>query len=1171
MAHSIQGNADLIKTVRGLDQTGVGENGENLELLWRSLTASTDGCFHAAEQSSLRWLLKSMNGSSQAAETLRRSPLAWNILAFVFRRIPLFSLAKSLADRRFIAVIQQALKEVSVPDSAAPRRASTKRKLSPSTSYNLDGFKSTEGCIVTGHAIFGALGTLLHRLEDSEASTHDRIGAEHLRSLFSLSATEASSIVSPALITCAFSIEDSSFGDDEGKETWISVVSNLWALHLQNSDDITEFAAHLFGPAAAILNNLQNLPDHQDGGDSDRLSKQWREDLQQFVLRNFILPVRSTYLSRQDSEPIDLALKATSQNLDVSAPILFFFSCTAVEQLAEQGVRKGNAEWMQKLFQICDAFVRERSDGSEIMLKILQQARERSMPLKVGDLRSACRRYALKDGLTDWAMVAHVAQCDPDVFQVGEDGQTLLEDVCQRSLDDNISDANLATVSEVVDAIVRGFRTARAFNAFLKLWFQQLSKLEDRKSEEYSPWYAIGREGSLMAFDFSSIEGTMSPQQLLEVIEWVEKEGIHPKALSVWLSVVSQGVVSENFQDIVGERLLTLSISIKKTSSDKTALKWRVVSRVMGWVAATQRSEAWAEIQKDLKKILKKSPIESAETFEAFKCCCRLWVAMSPDDPQADEVAELVEAFTSRLATEITSYVGRGKQESVEVWGTETEAELRSDTAIQQYLNWYLRGSSRLNHLYFKKHGSLLPTLQHLITASTSNASSYEYAWRSLLENEHNANHVQLASNLIDQAIAGLRESKQEKAWPGESGNTWLRLISSFPLDVMSRPQREAVVAALMDGTKGRIGFCNASPESLKVIFSLVTKLMTRSTFYKDMAFQHLVDAADSASSIFAAADLSTEALLEIVDRYSDFAFHTLKQMADDPERSTTYFAEASSFVTQTEEAIKSQNGAVFSAPLRLTLLKTMIRALSGSLNSSKNPSVVSLSEQCRASLGQCVTSIIESWAGDKKLLIKSDSEADLRLFAALDGAAAVDHIPVNDGSKSSSFQKLAARSQEAMESGNLRGWKLQIFLRRHQSIESQGVAPTSFPSLESLPPKIRESLLSDYVGSIVDGMDSDDKMRYLQALIARYVDGCDTDGQLVAIYCLTNQLIGKLHSSLLSLNVERRWTNSIPQTLRIFDLIKAHMTCRRPMLSSRVTSVLQRRPLMLPTSAASS
>jgi nucleolar pre-ribosomal-associated protein 2 len=69
---------------------------------------------------------------------------------------------------------------------------------------------------------------------------------------------------------------------------------------------------------------------------------------------------------------------------------------------------------------------------------------------------------------------------------------------------------------------------------------------------------------------------------------------------------------------------------------------------------------------------------------------------------------------------------------------------------------------------------------------------------------------------------------------------------------------------------------------------------------------------------------------------------------------------------------------------------------------------------------------------------------------------------------------------------------------------------PASFPSLDALPPRIRDSVLKDYVTSVIEGMDSDSKMDYLKALIDSYAEGSDTDGQLLAVECVVDQLIGK-------------------------------------------------------------
>lgn len=1106
----LQGNADLIKTVRGLDQNGVGENGENLSHLWKSLTASADSKYHAVDESSLRWLLKSMNGTSPAAETLRRCPLTWNILGIVFQRIPLFSLAKSLADRRFITVVQQTLKEISTPITSAAGKESGKRKRSISPTFGLDSFKTIEGCISSGHTTLGALGILLRRLDESSTSNHHKVGAEHLRSLFSMPASEASSLVAPALAICALAIQNSALEDAEGREDWIGTISSLWALHLQGSDDVNDFAAQLFGPAATILDKIENISKLQTEPISGHLRKRWLDDTHHFVHHNFILPARSAFLSRQDMGPVTRALESTIQDIGTSGPALYLFSCTAVENLNEQGVRKGNGEWMEQLFQTCEALIRERNNSSEVILNIVEQARKRSMPIKADDLRSACRRYALHDDSTLWSFVANAAQCDPDIFLVSEDGEKLLEEICQRTIDERLPDSDIFAVSEAIDAIIRGHRTGRVFPALLQLWYQQLVALEDRKSETPSPWYDIGRQGLLATFDHSSIEGSLTPKQLLDVVTWVETQKSHPRALCLWLNAVSQGIISESFKEVVGKRLLDLVLRVKKTSSQITSLKWRVISRVLSWVPMTQRTEAWNEVQGDVKKILKKSPVESAETYEAFKACCQVWVIMNPDDPQADEVAKLVETFTTRLATVVTSYFEGQKQKQV-VLNTDVNAELRSDTAIQQYIIWYLRGSSRLNKFYFNKQGQSLPTLHHFVSTPNHNTLDIELVCRALLENEHNINGVKLAESLIDQLIERLRESKKEKHWPNEDGSTWLRLISSVPLDIINRPQREAIMAILMDGQVGKKGSRQTSLESLKVILSLATKIMTRPTFYEAMKFQHLVDIADLSSSTFVAAEPDSEALQEIVERYSDLAYITIKQMADDPERSATYFSESANLLSQVEDAYKEPSMAEHSAPLRLTLLKALFVGLSGSVACSRSKELASVLDAAKQSLGRAATAVFEEWASDKKLFKNNNPEVDLRLFAAMDALKASGDVPIVIDSKSSSLKKLESRSQEAMELGDLRGWKLQTFLRRFWSSKSQASNPTTFPSLEALPARTREPLLREHVTAIVEGMDLDAKMQYLQVLVDAYVQGSDADGQLVAIHCIVDQLIGML------------------------------------------------------------
>ncbi|GKT53929.1 Urb2/Npa2 family protein [Colletotrichum tofieldiae] len=235
-SETITSDRDLVKTVRSLDQTGPGPNGENLDRVWKQLTSASHSPFSAAEESVLRWLLKVMKTSNEEAETIRRFPLTWRILGCAFQRIPLFSLAKSLADRKFMAVLQQTLKGVakSSTEAESSNSKSKKRKRTSTATFDLQTLISFEGCLGTGEAIFCALKILLARLDPvAQWSAHDRMGAEHIKALFAQPATDAVEYLAPLLSLCDYSLAAADTGLFEAQESWVRVFSSAWDLHLQ--------------------------------------------------------------------------------------------------------------------------------------------------------------------------------------------------------------------------------------------------------------------------------------------------------------------------------------------------------------------------------------------------------------------------------------------------------------------------------------------------------------------------------------------------------------------------------------------------------------------------------------------------------------------------------------------------------------------------------------------------------------------------------------------------------------------------------------------------------------------------------------------------------------------------------------------------------------------------
>lgn len=1098
---------DLINTVRGLDQNGPGEDGSNLNRLWTLLDSSTDTQFHAAEESTLRWLLKSMNGSTAAAETLRRYPVTWRILACVFPRIPIFPLAKALADRRFIAVLQQSLKDLSTPISESQTNTSTKPKQTQ-VSFSLEELKSANGCAEGIKAVFEALSCLVRLMEGTNAlSTHGRIGTEHLKSLFGPRAGEATNITAPLLRMChTFLTTDIADGVD-GCESWIGTISFIWAQHLQGDDDVHEVAQHIFDPAAVLMGDLEDLRKTQEESSARRsLATRWNTDLQSFLHRILIFPARSIFLNRQNDKAIVTALAQSEKHLAVAAPVMYALASTATEALVLRGVRKGNAEWMKKVFEVIDSSIAERKDRRAIMNTILKKCRELSMPVDTSHLRSVCRRYALQDGETDWALVANLAQCDPDVFHGGDDGAELLKETCARSLHAENPDENQEALSDVVSAIMRGFRAARDFPAFLRLWLQQLSAVEGSKSKSASHWTLVGQETSPAGLSELSIEQELSTRQLTDILDWAEAQEAGSKTLCLWLNGVSCGLITNQYKDVAYTKLSELILGVKKSSSAVTALKWRVVARTFAWAPAATRSHIWGEINDSLAKILKKKPVKSAEAYEAFKCSTRIWVASSPDGDEGAGAAKLVDKFTVRLAEEITS-AGIPDEQLPSFLKGDIEPSFDEDAAFQQYLAWYMRGSTRLNRLYFEKKAQILPTVQEVLSDAKATPQRLELVWSSVLENEHYINNAKLAEDIVTRAIDALAATKtEEESWPGENGQVCIRLLSRLPLDAITRPQRERIMDALLGG------FSSKKSEEMplngwRLVLSLSAKIMTRPTFYTSLNFGQLVGIADAASK-YASTLSEDDVLEELIGRYSTLASVTIKQMAGHmEERSMAYFEEASKFVARYSK-LKDVNSRTITS-LHLTLLKELVAEVVKSPSAQTNKPLATLCLEARAALEGLIVAIIKDWAEDKKLTTKPTPETNLRLSATVDASRLPLQLQGLQDIGDSELKKLEKRSLEAMRSGSPRGWKMQTFLQRYLSQRLENPRQASLPNLEDLQGRSRERYLREYIEAVVSSSNGILMTRYLEILVNEY-HACGTDGQLIAIRSIIDHLISE-------------------------------------------------------------
>lgn len=1107
---------DLIKTVRGLDETGPGEDGQNLRVLYDNLAACSDSQFHAAEESALRWLLKLMSGSTPVAETLRRFPLSWTILECIFSRMPLFSLAKTLAFRKFIAVLQQSVADLARVEESETSSRPGKRKRHSTLKYEISSLRSTESRLQCAQSLYRAINALLRRLDDkAHATSHDKIGAEHVRSLLSLPVREAIEIVRPLFTVCSQAIDSEELDELDGAEEWISVICALWEHHLKSHNDAAEVAQNLLHHTLLLVTRLEGLDTPELFQSS--LTRRWSSDVQLFLHKALTQQAKAAYISQQGQGILTIAINTPKAKLG-STVLALYHVISSSPITSEVRRRKGEIEWMENAFQVLEEPVRSIPGRETILKSLLQRATEKSMPVKVDHLRLICREYALAD-TTRWDILALAVACDPDVFQVTKEGKDLLKVVCDKILAErDIDPSNFGSMTNVVDGIMRGFRISRDLPSFLKLWYQQMCLAEESATGLQSPWFQAGQTGGDSSLA-SYIESQMSAPQLSDILEWVATTGVRSDSLSVFLAGITQGIKSTAFADAVSDRVFELSQLIQRSKSWAVALRWRVISWSIAWLLPERRSEAWLAISEPISKSLRKGQLESADCYEAFKCCCQAWSSMRPDDTRISEPYSLLEKFSDRLAAQIADAGLPASLSPGDPWAT-TDYNLRKGPDLKHYIAWYCRGSSRLAHLTIAKNSKSL-ALSFAGEALKHDPVSGQSAWEALAGNDQVWQNNVTTTEMISRLIVVLEDAAKGDCTAFPSGRRWLQLLSSIPSEAFSRQQREQAVAALVTQARTAVSEIRKASDldDWRCYLGLIHKLVSKPTFYDGLQFEDLTIIFDMLSTYLGQLKSEDEVCLEMIQKTTDITTTMFRQMTDNiDERGLKYFLASGSLSATTNEdvaALESGSKDLATLPLRLTMMKCLVSQLSQAPVARSTSDLEALCTATRKSLSVLIAALINRWVNDKSS--RKKHTIIFSLYAALDAAHSLNADMDLTLLKSSKVQKLDKSSYETMAGGDLRGWTIQIFLRSYLPEQIEQPLPATLPRLDNIPARLRESTMSRMMAAITRKLGLEQQLAYVSVLLDNVQTGEEGQhSQIMAIDKVVRQMIGKVPRSAL-------------------------------------------------------
>ncbi|KAK1828412.1 nucleolar pre-ribosomal-associated protein 2 [Podospora conica] len=1093
MVISTMGHGGLVRAVRALDQGDIETlPGKLRDLEFILINDRAGRPFHAAEEMLLRWLLKNMTGNTPNAERVRRYPQTWMVLKYVLWDMPHFTLAKSLADRKFIAVLQQTLKEVAGAQPDAPQTNGTgadmdvednsggqgdsdvemadgapkestspslKRKRYTQASFDLSELKQVDGRLQTACAVFSTIEFLLTKCEPAslgaDATPYHHMGLEHVKSLLWSSSAEVMKVLAPLLSLCNLAAIQSELEEYIEMTTWISTINTIWDLHQRSASDASDVAIHLSASSLVLLSKLTGVPRPSSLSLEKNDQERWIRDLRRFLIRNLVSPAKAAFLNRQSKEVIELVTVISDGSAPRAFAMLFDLATSSTGASGDKTSKADHEKWTQAVFDVILASLEEVSpEGRRQTVEgIMEIAAKRNVALSDPSLRDVCKYYALGTNGENWKLLLSLVKLNPGVFLATEDGQALLDQVLQKTQNpQGLSAEELTGASRFIVLLAEGYASAHDLPGFVRTWLKYLSATEEKGNPD-----VLWTQKELSATVSRLLESSAKADQLLDILDWLSAQGGASETLARIriLDALSAGLEQEEYIDAANTKVCDVvfsgAIHDKGLPDAVSDGRWAIAERSVLRASLEDVERIWAAIKSDVDRVLRKS--FKHNTVAALKCCVAMWVANYPDGPLADEVATAVCSLVDKL----------GKIYSIEAVGC---------------VSWMILESPHILSLLVKRNGELPDFLLDQIVFSPAYEEDFEKSlarYKSVVENENILNNHKLIDAVVNKAISLIvaSKSKSKSVRSTYATKIGIQYLLSTPTEAIDRPQREDIMKRLV----GQLPTRTNKTEPIGMAYwrpalSLMVKVMEKPTFYDDMALVDLERIGECVLKVHRRLKVSTpEVVLEQGDDlrlFDRLATLTFRQMTSGTlgDREEKYLRDAAkALATPPEES---------DVPIRLIIQKAFLSAIKESTRLKKKDWNVD-----EALLQPFIGATVEP------LLVKLDSwkpKDVVPLLLALQTMNLEENNVLN-ASLSGRVSSLLRMSDQLLVKGfHPAAWEIRTFLATHFPAELQDPLKMLLSKDEGADrPEIDKTTIAEYVDAVVHDMDESAKLACLK------------------------------------------------------------------------------------------
>ncbi|TGJ82647.1 hypothetical protein E0Z10_g6104 [Xylaria hypoxylon] len=1054
----------LIRAVRALDENSSVALPDKVHKLWLLLTAAKSIRLHGVEESILRWLLKQMSGNTDSAEHVRRYPLTWTILGHVFPKIPAQALGRSLAYFRFVSILNKTLEDVTKQETPASvlrtgedTTTAKKRKRGTDWPATLADLRTTLGCLRTASEVFEALAILLEQgaAQPGEVTPEKRVGAEHIKSLFSSSGDETRDITARLLLVCDDSLSMTDEGLVKGQQSWIDTLTTIWNLRLHSKEDSLEFARHIYERASLILSEFER--DY-----SARLSKHvyntcrevWVPQLRGFLSTYFIRPARQRFAVDKNIDMLKLALEVAQKDVIASTTVMWSIAARIPRDTSDPRSKIEHDEWAEEIFQVVVEGLKPliQRKKNEVLSQLLDVALQTQSIPDTETLRVLHQQNALDGPETDWTLLSKILACDADVYLVAQDDETIFDNLSRVSNDDAITKEEV--VAHVILPLQAAFSNARDLAGFINQWLQGLCAAEP---VEQSIWFDPRIRENLATV----LQTSFSSTQLLRLLEGLESIPNKAGELLVVLDGICAGLTDENIIANVNSKIMSMMDRKWEDSSQGVlALRWRILGYLASWIESDECNQLWKKVKSDLKPILKKKPLNAAETFEAFSCCYKICLSNHIGGKYEEDLTKLTCTMLGRLISSV-----------------ETEADLQ---LLRPYTDLVFNHLPRLSEQPKQEVNTLIDQIVNLFWRVSHklplllNEQALERV-RPLIYNYDMADEEPMVDALMAPFLDALDNSENQCGWTEPESFKLLSILLEFPTESWTRGRRKRMMGSWKKQKSAISSHAAKDPKYAAAFLRLLVKIMQQPTFYENMEFTDLVDICSSITT-------SDATLLALLERFVDT---TVRQvLANMNELTQSYLLSASQYAKSLKPGKQPATRA------EILLLKTLATALSDYRSSNGSLERLGINSdaftQKLAKLVERALSDFASEATGSSIASLSDEKLHF-LSAVLDAAHVIDSDTASQIKIELSGDTLTRleRAGDTMVSRDVAiVWKLRSFLM-NQSADRHTTESVS-AILDGSGDGVEEQLIYGFVDAYVQGKSQSIQDQFLGELMDR-------------------------------------------------------------------------------------